>query len=220
MSPLDHSSEVFHLDLGIDRRGVDRLVAEKLLHVPEPGASLKKMRRTGMAERVGMDTRHSRGLAVSTDHDADHNRAKALAFPRQEQRACSPGCRTRSGREASRYRSRALSASFVSGNKRSFLPFPQRTHTKLWCRSTSENIQTVAFTEPETASVENLEDRSVAKPVHRALIRRLENAPELLDRRDEPGKHFDSGNLEAGRRIAEAHASSVEEPKEASPFAL
>jgi len=85
MSPLDHSPEVFHLDLGIDRSGVDRLVAEKLLHVPEPGASLEKVRRTRMSERVGMDIRHSRSLPVSGE--TFETRLTADGRIRKDQRA-------------------------------------------------------------------------------------------------------------------------------------
>lgn len=54
MSLANHLLQVPDVNPNVLSRGTDLAVAKDLLHVPDIGASLKKVRRTGMTENVGM----------------------------------------------------------------------------------------------------------------------------------------------------------------------
>ena len=55
MLPLDDLLDVADGDFDVLGGGVDLAVAEDLLHMGDVGASLEKVRRAGMAERVRME---------------------------------------------------------------------------------------------------------------------------------------------------------------------
>jgi hypothetical protein len=86
MSLLNDSPEVFDLDSGVDSGGVDRLVSEKLLDVPQLRALLQQMSGEGVPQRVRVHpVRNARLLPITSEHPVDRARGEPRPHLRQEE---------------------------------------------------------------------------------------------------------------------------------------
>lgn len=182
MQAIDDGFEALAINMGVNLRGRDALMAEEKLHGTEVGAAFEEVRREGVAERVRRKRRDDSGVAGASAKQFPKTLARHRASARREEKRALGRASDESWSRELKVGAKGVERDFADGHDAFLAAFPAAAH------DAARFVDAVhgerhEFADAEPGRVKEFEHRAVAQRRAGFLGRRREEAFDVIERK-------------------------------------